>query len=285
MLLFLNEKNRSHRKILEEDKKEMEQMYDVGIPPRCIYRSMPNQAGSIEELSYLKTHMENHLYKHSHEQVEGGDAEAVLAYLWGKKDVDPTYYLRCTNDEDGRLENLFWCDKTSRLDYKTFGHLLAFDSTYKCNEYNKKLVMLVGVNHNLKTVTFGCALVVYENEASFIWVLEQLVEAGDGQKPETVVIDRDKAMANAIKVIFPEARHRLCLWHLIKSVQSNGGSQFASGFIKCVNKYRTPKDFEVAWQELVSHYGVQHRKWALDLCNDREKWAEAFLRWYFFVGI
>jgi len=168
-----------------------------------------------------------------------------LAYLQGKKDVNPTYYLRYTEDDDGRLENLFWCDKTSGLDYKTFVHALAFDSTYKCNEYNKPLVVLVAINHNLKTVTLGCALVVHETEASFISVLEHLVEAGDGQKPKIVVTDGDEAMANAMKVVFPEARHRLCLWHLMKNVQPNGGSQFASDFIESVNKYRTPKDFEV----------------------------------------
>ena len=63
-------------------------------------------------------------------------------------------------------------------------------------------------------------------------------------------------MTNAIKVVFPEARHRLCLWHLMKNVQSHGGNEFASAFIRCINKYRTPKDFEVGWQELVPHRGV-----------------------------
>ena len=105
-----------------------------------------------------------------------------MAYLRGKKEVDDTYSLRYTEDVVVRLENLFWCDKKSRIDYKTFGHVLAFDSTYKCNAYNKPLVVLVGINHNRKTVTFGCALVVHEKESSFIWVLKQLVEARDWTK-------------------------------------------------------------------------------------------------------
>jgi len=54
-------------------------------------------------------------------------------------------------------------------------------------------------------------------------------------------------MTNAIKVVFLKAQHRLCLWHLMKHVQSHGGNEFASGFIKCINKYRTPEDFEVDW--------------------------------------
>jgi len=49
-------------------------------------------------------------------------------YLRGKKEVDATYYKK---DEDERLENLFWCAKKLRIDYKTFGHILAFDSTFK----------------------------------------------------------------------------------------------------------------------------------------------------------
>jgi len=107
--------------------------------------------------------MENHLHKHRHEPIKRGDAEALLAYLREKKDVNPKYYLRYTEDDEGSLENLFWCDKTSCLDYKTFGYVLAFDNTNTCNEFNKPLVVLVGINHNLKTMTFVCALVVHEN--------------------------------------------------------------------------------------------------------------------------
>ena len=68
----------------------------------------------------------------------------------------------------GRLENLFWCDKVSSIDYKTFRNVWAFDSTYTWNAYNKLLVVFVGINHNLKTVTCGRPLVVLENEFSFI---------------------------------------------------------------------------------------------------------------------
>ena len=74
--------------------------------------------------------------------------------------------------------------------------------------------MLVGINYNRKTMTFGYALVVNEKESSFIWVLKQLKKSRRWTNPEAIVTDGDKAMANAIKVVFPKARHRLCLWHL-----------------------------------------------------------------------
>ena len=59
----------------------------------------------------------------------------------------------------------------------------------------------------------------------------------------------------------------------MKNVQSHGGNEFASGFIKCINKYRTPEDFEVGWQALVSHHGVQQKSWAVELYNARKKWG------------
>ena len=65
--------------------------------------------------------------------------------------------------------------------------------------------------------------------------------------------------------------------------RKNGGSKFASGFIKYIDKYQTLEDFEVRWQELVSHHGVQHKKGAIDLYNNKEKSAKIFLCEYFFA--
>ena len=60
---------------------------------------------------------------------------------------------------------------------------------------------------------------VDEKEPSFIWVLEQSVEVGEGLGPLTILTDGDKAMANAINVIFPKAQHRLCLWLIMRNIR------------------------------------------------------------------
>jgi len=63
----------------------------------------------------------------------------------------------------------------------------------------------------------------------------------------------------------------------MKNVQSHRVNEFASGFIKCINKYLTPEDFEVGWPELVSHHDVQQKSWTVELYSAREKWTEAYL--------
>ena len=92
--------------------------------------------------------MNNFVKKVRKEVLQYGDAKLVLAYLDGKKSANPSFFLRYTEDDDGSLESLFWCDRQSCIEYKIFGHVLVFNTTYKCSAYNKPLVVLVGVNHN-----------------------------------------------------------------------------------------------------------------------------------------
>ena len=86
-------------------------------------------------------------------------------------------FVKYTTDGKGRLKNLFWCDGSSRLDYEVFGDVLAFDTMYRKNKYNKPLVIFSGVNHHNLTIVFVCALLVDETIDSYRWVPETLVEA------------------------------------------------------------------------------------------------------------
>ena len=139
---------RSNRKIPKETQKEIILMQETGIAPRFIMRNLVKQARSYQKMGFLKQDVNNFVKKVRKEALQYSDAEFVLADLEGKKSADPSFFLRYTKDEEGSLENLFWCDRQSRIEYKTFGHVLVFDTTYKYNAYNKPLVVLVGVNHN-----------------------------------------------------------------------------------------------------------------------------------------
>ncbi|CAN1226766.1 Protein FAR1-RELATED SEQUENCE 5, partial [Linum perenne] len=132
-------------------------------------------------------------------------------------ETDENFFLKYTCDDEGRLENIFWTDSMSILDYKHFGELLAFDTTYKKNAYNMPLVIFSGANHHFSTCVFGSALLKDETEPNYRWVLETLAEAMGGNKPSSVITDGDKSMKNAIMRVFPDATRRLCLWHLQKN--------------------------------------------------------------------
>ena len=57
----------------------------------------------------------------------------VMGYFKGEKHIDPSFFLKYIVDGESCLEKLFWCDRASHIDYKTFEQVLIFDTIYKCN--------------------------------------------------------------------------------------------------------------------------------------------------------
>ena len=67
--------------------------------------------------------------------------------------------------------------------------IMAFDTTYKKNKYNKPLVIFCRYNHHGEITIFGCALIVNEKVETYKWVLEAFSEAMFEKHPKWVVTD------------------------------------------------------------------------------------------------
>ncbi|XP_017970340.1 PREDICTED: protein FAR1-RELATED SEQUENCE 5 [Theobroma cacao] len=149
-----------------------------------------------------------------HAEVNNGDVQATLLYFGVKKEIDNGFYMKHTTYDDNKLKNLFWVDSITRSDYACFGDVLAFDTTYKKNTFNLPLLVFIGVNHHHMTTIFALAFFTNEDAKSYIWALTTFLECMMNKKPISVVIDGDRAMRKALKMVFPGVRHRLCSWHL-----------------------------------------------------------------------
>ncbi|KAL2486712.1 Uncharacterized protein Adt_31468 [Abeliophyllum distichum] len=53
----------------------------------------------------------------------------------------------------------------------------------------------------------------------------------NGQAPNGIITDQDRAMQNAIHIVFPTTRHRWCLWHIMKKLPEKFGSNNHKSFI------------------------------------------------------
>ncbi|KAF5468417.1 hypothetical protein F2P56_012569, partial [Juglans regia] len=101
----------------------------------------------------------------------------------------------------------------------------------------------------------------------------------DGIAPKAIITDQDRAMKNAIAIVFPETRHRLCLWHILKKVPEKLGSYAAyrSGLktqlMKCVYDTQTIEDFEKCWAEFINTYDLNDNAWLNSLYVERENWT------------
>ncbi|KAJ1400492.1 MULE transposase domain [Sesbania bispinosa] len=152
-------------------------------------------------------------------RMEVSDARAALSYLQKLCSIDGDMFWSHIVDE-GRLKHIFWCDGRSQSDYKVFSDVVAFDATYRRNKYMSPLVVFAGVNNHNQTIVFGSALLVNEIGETYVWLLKEFLCAMNGKIPISIITDGDLAMRNAIRVVFPTARHRLYAWHLIRNLQA-----------------------------------------------------------------
>ena len=124
---------------------------------------------------------------------------------------------------------------------------------------------LVGVNHHWKNVFFGCAFLLDETTVSFTWLFETFLESMGNKKPKTIFTDQCQAMKNAIRVVFPDTCHRLCLWHISKNAAENlprhyGILEFKSRFNKILYNCENELEFESSWDALLRDYNLEGNK-------------------------
>ncbi|KAJ3670144.1 hypothetical protein LUZ60_010468 [Juncus effusus] len=148
--------------------------------------------------------------------IDGGDTQGVMTYFRQRQAQNPQFFYAIQCDASGRAINFFWVEARARMSYQYFGDVVSFDTTYRTNKYRMPFAPFTGINHHRQSIQFGCALMQDETEVSFKWVFETWLEAMGGRHPKAILTDQDLAMKKAIADVFPDSRHRLCLWHIMK---------------------------------------------------------------------
>ena len=105
-------------------------------------------------------------------------------------------------DDDAKLVVLFWCDSLMKEDFRIYGDVVIFDTTYCTNKYNLICAPLVGINNHWNTTMFGCAFITDEKVELFVWVLEQFKEAMEGKNPVSIFTNQDVSIARTVKEVF-----------------------------------------------------------------------------------
>lgn len=75
------------------------------------------------------------------------------------------------------------------------------------------------IDHHKSSVTVGAGLLSTETVDSYKWLLQQFMNA-HGKEPVMVLTDQDAALKQAVESVFPNSKHRLCMWHIMKKLQS-----------------------------------------------------------------
>lgn len=117
------------------------------------------------------------------ESIEG-DMEKTVKLFADMRVRDPNLVVKLDLDDDRRIRALFWSHGGGRRDYRFFGDVVTFDTTYCTNLYNLPFGLFVGVNHHFQTVIFCAVLMTEEATESFQWAFSSFVETM-GRPPRT----------------------------------------------------------------------------------------------------
>lgn len=106
------------------------------------------------------------------------------------------------------------------------------------------LLEMVGMTSTGKTFSIAHAFLANEKEDSYEWTLRKLQQFYlPDRLPEVIVTDREWALINGIKKVFPKARLMMCLWHMGNNVITN-----------CKPEFQTVEVFEMflqSWKKVI----------------------------------
>ncbi|KAH6777472.1 hypothetical protein C2S51_008784 [Perilla frutescens var. frutescens] len=282
--------HRSHRKIIADKAVVIGDMISSRLGPTDSYRYMSKEAGGDHLIGHtLKDHI-NFVNRMRMSAIEAGDAQTLIDRLFQEGVEDGDFFYRFKLNSDGRLSDVFWRDSMMCEDYHLYGDVVVFDTTYKTNKYGLICAPFVGLNHHKKNVMFGCAFISDEKTETFMWLFEVFKKSMKMKCPVTIFTDQDLAITSALSKVFPDVRHRLCIWHLYQNAISRfgnlkGNRSFNDAFQRCLSRCVNVEEFEGCWTSMINEYGLKDNSWFSHLYELREKWCTAYNKSYFSAGI
>ncbi|XP_028058369.1 protein FAR-RED IMPAIRED RESPONSE 1-like [Camellia sinensis] len=274
-----------NKKILTPVKRKLEVNDQVGN-----YHSMVVEAGGYESLTFDERDARNYIDRTRRLRLKEGDSDALQKYFMRMQAQNSSFYSMIDVDTDFCIRNLFWADAISRTAYKEFGDVVSFDTTYLTNKYDMPFVSFVGVNHHGQSILLGCGLLCSEDTDTFIWLFKSLLNCMSDHPPKAIITDQCKAMQNAIEIVFPNTRHRWCLWHIMKKIPEKlkGYSQYESIKLALQNAVYdtiTKDEFETKWKEMIAEFNLYENEWLGVLYNERHRWVPVYVKDIFWAGI
>jgi hypothetical protein len=245
-----------------------------------IFRRLRGTSGNVK---FGKKKIDN-LKQAERKAKKNSDIEFTLKYIEKMQLTKLGFCCKMDVDSDSAVRSIFWTDSRSRLDYKIYGEIICFDTTYSTNRYNMPFAPIIGINGQGKTIVFGWALLKDQKYKTFQWPFESFLEIMEGKKPSLILTDQDAAIKNAIEAVFPDAWHRFCIWHVLKCLRENMSSYMADkeGMEDCIvgliMESLTVTEFEKGWNEMIADFDCAGHDHLSRMWDARSMFVPAYFR-------
>lgn len=220
-----------------------------------------------------------------------GDLDALMEYFDKMQGENPYFFYSLDLNELGQVRSALWVDARSRSAYRYFGDVVTFEVNKFADQYdNVYFVSFIGTNHHAQSVLLGCGVVSGTTVTTYQWIFRTWMRCMDDKPPVAVITAYSKEIETSVKSIFPDAKLRFCLWHVLKDLPEKiGASENIDTIIfrltNLVYDSLTIPDFEKDWSEVVQQYDLQSNEWLTELYDDRKHWAPVFVKDFFWAGM
>ncbi|KAL4373481.1 hypothetical protein AHAS_Ahas05G0086100 [Arachis hypogaea] len=273
----------AHRNINKGDKVHIHSMHEAGFQTSQIMGFFAYLSGGYRNLHFIKNDVYNYIDDLRRSRIVQGDAAAAISYLKGKTEMDPLAVVMYTYCPENHLGHLFWSDGAMRYDYECFGDVLAFDSTYRKNLYNRPLVIFSGTNHHRQTIIFGFGLPEDEKIPSYKWLLGTFLEVMHQKEPKVVtavyghfeIEEFDQYWANIVAAFGLEENE--WIWATYEKRPSNCLLELVENLERVVKDYRNNEfiaDYKSLYSEPVITTGLESIERAISQIYTREIFFE-----------
>jgi hypothetical protein len=254
------------------------------------FNSLVVESGGFENLSFGERDCRNYINKARELHLGKRGTQALCDCFRRMQKQNSGFYYVIDMDNECRLRNVFWADARSRAAYDFFGDVITFDTTYLTNRYDMSFAPFVGVNHHGQSILLGAGLISSEDTDTFVWLFKCWLECMNGQALKAIMTDHDRAMKNAIAIVFRESRHRYCMCHIMKKFPEKFGSHanfdgIKSAINKCLYDSQTCEEYEENSKDLLEKYILHDNAWLNGLYMDKTFWVPAYMKDTFWTGM
>ncbi|XP_028109969.1 protein FAR-RED IMPAIRED RESPONSE 1-like [Camellia sinensis] len=167
---------------------------------------------------------------------------------------------------------------------------LTFDERDARNYIEKARRLRLGLGDAESSILFGCGLLSNENTETFVWLFKEWLSCMSDVPPKAIIAYQCRAMQNAIEIVFQQARHRWCLWHVMKKIPEKlrGYSQYEGIKVALQNAVYdsfTKDEFEGNWLAMVTKFNMNDNEWLGVLYRERHRWILAYVKDIFWAGM
>ncbi|POW16124.1 hypothetical protein PSTT_01562 [Puccinia striiformis] len=206
----------AHRLLIPEQVAEVQRLWKSNLRPAQILLQLrtsdPNTLATNRTIS-------NALQKIRREDLAGRTPiEVMLSFL---KETNWAWDVKVNSE--GVIQNIFFAHPGSIHLARMYHHVALLDATYKTNQYQIPLLHIIGQTATNRSFSIGFCFMTYEDEPNYLWAVQNLEKHvwRRERSPQVFITDREAALRNALKTVFPDSQANLCTWHLTKNITTH----------------------------------------------------------------